>query len=153
MKAAICASFDKLGAHEMEFEGIHGTHFAVWAPNAQRVSVVGPWNEWDGGATHAEPGRHLGSVHSRARDWYDLQIRDRRPQRAGAAAQSRSVRAASEMRPRTASVVPDPTPFTWTDQRYMEERASKDWRRTPMSIYEVHLGSWRRPRRRQLHEL
>ncbi|MBU1306472.1 MAG: 1,4-alpha-glucan branching enzyme, partial [Alphaproteobacteria bacterium] len=40
--------FDKLGAHEMEFEGIHGTHFAVWAPNARRVSVVGPFNEWDG---------------------------------------------------------------------------------------------------------
>ncbi len=46
----------------------------------------------------------------------------------------------AELRPRNASVVPDPTPFTWTDQRYMDERATKDWRRTPMSIYEVHLG-------------
>jgi 1,4-alpha-glucan branching enzyme len=50
----------------------------------------------------------------------------------------------SELRPRTASVVADPAPFPWTDARYLEERARRDWRRTPVSIYEVHAGSWRR---------
>jgi 1,4-alpha-glucan branching enzyme len=137
--------FDKLGAHEMEFEGIHGTHFAVWAPNAQRVSVVGPWNEWDGR-------RH--PMRNRMGIWevfipvlgtgtiYKYEI-------VGPNGQVLPLKAdpfarQAEMRPRTASVVPDPTPFTWTDQKYMEERASRDWRRTPMSIYEVHLGSWRR---------
>jgi 1,4-alpha-glucan branching enzyme len=137
--------FDKLGAHEMEFEGIHGTHFAVWAPNAQRVSVVGPWNEWDG---RRHPMRNRNGI------WevfipvlgtgtiYKYEI-------VGPNGQVLPLKAdpfarQAEMRPRTASVVPDPSPFTWTDQKYMEERASKDWRRTPMSIYEVHLGSWRR---------
>ena len=137
--------FDKLGAHEMEFEGIHGTHFAVWAPNAQRVSVVGPWNEWDGR-------RH--PMRNRMGIWevfipvlgtgtiYKYEI-------VGPNGQVLPLKAdpfarQAEMRPRTASVVPDPTPFTWTDQKYMDERASRDWRRTPMSIYEVHLGSWRR---------
>jgi 1,4-alpha-glucan branching enzyme len=137
--------FDKLGAHEMEFEGIHGTHFAVWAPNAQRVSVVGPWNDWDGR-------RH--PMRNRMGIWevfipvlgtgtiYKYEI-------VGPNGQVLPLKAdpfarQAEMRPRTASVVPDPTPFTWTDQKYMEERASRDWRRTPMSIYEVHLGSWRR---------
>ena len=137
--------FDKLGAHEMEFEGIHGTHFAVWAPNAQRVSVVGLFNEWDG-RRHPMRNRNgiwevfipvlgTGTLYK-----YEIVARDGTvlPLKADPFARQ------SELRPRTASVVPDPTPFTWTDQRYMEERALKDWRRTPMSIYEVHLGSWRR---------
>ena len=140
--------FDKLGAHEMEFEGIHGTHFAVWAPNAKRVSVVGPFNDWDG---RRNPMRNrfetgiwevfvpvLGTGHA-------LQIRDRR-RRTGKVLPLKADPFArqSELRPKTASVVPDPTPFDWTDAKYIEERAQKDWRRTPMSIYEVHLGSWRR---------
>ncbi len=137
--------FDKLGAHEMEFEGIHGTHFAVWAPNAQRVSVVGPWNEWDG---RRHPMRNRSGI------WevfipvlgtgtiYKYEIVGPNGQVLPLKADPYARQA--ELRPRTASVVPDPTPFTWSDDKYMEERASRDWRRTPMSIYEVHLGSWRR---------
>ncbi len=137
--------FDKMGAHEMEFEGIHGTHFAVWAPNAQRVSVVGPWNDWDG---RRHPMRNRQGI------WevfipvlgtgtiYKYEIVGPNGQVLPLKADPYARQA--EMRPRTASVVPDPTPFTWTDQKYMEERATRDWRRTPMSIYEVHLGSWRR---------
>ncbi len=137
--------FDKLGAHEMEFEGIHGTHFAVWAPNALRVSVVGLFNEWDG-RRHPMRNRNgiwevfipvlgTGTIYK-----YEIVARDGTVLPLKADPFGRQ----SEVRPRTASVVPDPTPFTWTDGRYMEERALKDWRRTPMSIYEVHLGSWRR---------
>jgi 1,4-alpha-glucan branching enzyme len=139
--------FDKLGAHEMEFEGIHGTHFAVWAPNARRVSVVGPFNEWDGR-------RHPMRVRLNTGIWevfipvlgtdtlYKFEI-------VGPEGQLVPLKAdpfarQSELRPKTASVVPDPTPFRWSDQAYLEQRRSRDWRRSPMSIYEVHLGSWRR---------
>ncbi|MEO9298328.1 1,4-alpha-glucan branching protein GlgB [Devosia alba] len=139
--------FDKLGAHEMAFEGIHGTHFAVWAPNAQRVSVVGPFNDWDG---RRNPMRNrfengiwevfipvLGTG-----TLYKFEIVG--PDGVTLPLKADPFARQSEMRPKTASVVPDPTPFTWTDEKYLAERATRDWRRTPMSIYEVHLGSWRR---------
>jgi len=139
--------FDKLGAHAMTFEGIEGTHFAVWAPNAQRVSVVGGFNNWDGR-------RHPMRCRVDTGIWevfipevgpgtlYKFEI-------VGADGELLPLKAdpfarQSELRPNTASVVADPTPFDWTDKKYMESRAKKDWRREPMSIYEVHLGSWRR---------
>jgi 1,4-alpha-glucan branching enzyme len=139
--------FDKLGAHAMEFEGVPGTHFAVWAPNAKRVSVVGPFNDWDGR-------RHAMRVRFNTGMWetfipnvgpgsiYKYEI-------VGADGKLRPLKAdpfalQSEVRPRNASVVADLTPFPWTDGKYLEDRARKDWRRTPVSIYEVHLGSWRR---------
>ncbi|WP_375452723.1 1,4-alpha-glucan branching protein GlgB [uncultured Devosia sp.] len=139
--------FDKLGAHEMAFEGIHGTHFAVWAPNARRVSVVGPFNEWDG-RRHPMRNRFETGI------WevfipvlgtgtlYKFEIVG--PDGVVLPLKADPFARQSELRPKTASVVPDPTPFVWTDQKYIEERATRDWRRTPMSIYEVHLGSWRR---------
>jgi 1,4-alpha-glucan branching enzyme len=139
--------FDKLGAHAMTFEGVEGTHFAVWAPNARRVSVVGAFNDWDGR-------RHPMRVRLNTGIWevfipnigpgtiYKFEIMGQdgklRPLKADPFAFQ------SEMRPRTASVVADPAPFPWTDGKYLEERGRKDWRRTPVSIYEVHLGSWRR---------
>jgi len=139
--------FDKLGAHAMEFEGASGVHFAVWAPNARRVSVVGPFNEWDGR-------RHVMRFRADTGIWeifvpdvgpgtvYKYEIigaeGDLLPLKADPMAQQ------SEMRPKTASVVADPAPFRWTDDRYMEQRALTDWRRSPMSIYEVHPGSWRK---------
>ena len=139
--------FDKLGAHAITFEGIEGTHFAVWAPNARRVSVVGPFNEWDGR-------RHPMRVRLSTGVWevfipnvgpgtiykYEIVGPDGKlvPLKADPYAFQ------SEFRPKTASIVSDPTPFPWTDDKYMEERGRKDWRRTPVSIYEVHLGSWRR---------
>ncbi len=139
--------FDKLGAHALEFEGVHGTHFAVWAPNAQRVSVVGPFNDWDGR-------RHPMRVRLSTGIWevfvpgigpgeiYKFEIVGQNgkvlPLKADPFARQ------SEMRPKNASVVADPAPFHWTDSAWMEARAKKDWRRDPVSIYEVHLGSWRR---------
>ena len=139
--------FDKLGAHAMTFEGVPGTHFAVWAPNAKRVSVVGPFNDWDGR-------RHPMRVRVTTGVWevfvpqvgpgtiYKYEI-------VGADGEVLPLKAdpfafQSEMRPRNASVVADPTPFAWTDEAYLEARRHKDWRRAPISIYEVHLGSWRR---------
>ena len=139
--------FDKLGAHAMEFEGVPGVHFAVWAPNARRVSVVGPFNDWDG---RRHPMRNRfetgvwevfipelgpGTIYK-----FEIVGQDGKllPLKADPFARQ------SELRPKTASVVADPTPFPWTDQKYLEQRSKKDWRRTPISIYEVHLGSWRR---------
>ncbi|MDP1729747.1 MAG: 1,4-alpha-glucan branching protein GlgB [Devosia sp.] len=139
--------FDKLGAHAMEFEGVEGTHFAVWAPNAKRVSVVGPFNDWDG---RRHPMRcrfdsgiwevFIPTVGPGAVYKFEIVGQDGKllPLKADPFAFQ------SELRPRTASVVSDPRPFPWTDAQYLDERARKGWRRTPMSIYEVHLGSWRR---------
>jgi 1,4-alpha-glucan branching enzyme len=139
--------FDKLGAHAMEFEGVQGTHFAVWAPNARRVSVVGPFNDWDG-RRHPMRNRFetgvwevfVPEVGAGTPYKYELVGPDGAllPLKADPFARQ------SELRPKTASVVADPTPFEWTDQKYLEHRSKKDWRRTPISIYEVHLGSWRK---------
>ena len=139
--------FDKLGAHFMDFEGVEGTHFAVWAPNARRVSVTGSFNEWDGRRhpmrRRAETGIweiFLPGVQPGAQYKYEIIGKDGTllPLKADPYAQQ------SELRPKTASVVADPTPFAWTDDAYMEARRTRDHRREPMSIYEVHLGSWRR---------
>ncbi|WP_332716502.1 1,4-alpha-glucan branching protein GlgB [Pelagibacterium mangrovi] len=139
--------FDKLGAHYMEFEGIEGTHFAVWAPNARRVSVTGLFNEWDG---RRHPMRHraetgiweifIPAAQPGAQYKYEIIGKDGTllPLKADPYAQQ------SELRPKTASVVADPAPFNWTDADYMEARKSRDYRREPMSVYEVHLGSWRK---------
>jgi len=139
--------FDKLGAHAIEFEGVPGVHFAVWAPNAKRVSVVGPFNEWDG---RRHPMRNRfetgvwevfiptvgpGTIYK-----YEIVGQDGKllPLKADPYARQ------SELRPKTASIVADPAPFSWTDGKYLESRGKKDWRRTAVSIYEVHLGSWRK---------
>ncbi len=126
--------FDKLGAHAMTFEGVKGTHFAVWAPNARRVSVVGPFNDWDGRRHPMRrrvdtgiwevfiPGVGPGTLYK-----YEIVGAEGRllPLKADPFAQQ------SELRPRTASIVADPTPFKWTDADYMKARAEKDWRREP----------------------
>ena len=139
--------FDKLGAHAMEFEGVQGTHFAVWAPNARRVSVVGPFNDWDG-RRHPMRNRFetgvwevfIPEVGAGTPYKYEIVGPDGTllPLKADPFARQ------SELRPKTASIVADPTPFEWSDQKYLEQRSKKDWRRAPISIYEVHLGSWRK---------
>ena len=139
--------FDKLGAHAMTFEEVEGTHFAVWAPNARRVSVVGQFNDWDGRRNPMRcrfdtgiwevfiPAVGPGTIYK-----YEIVGPDGTllPLKADPFAQR------SELRPRTASIVNDPKPHDWTDDAYVDKRAKTDWRREPMSIYEVHLGSWRR---------
>ena len=139
--------FDKLGAHVLVHEGATGVHFAVWAPNARRVSVVGDFNGWDGR-------RHL--MRRRTSGVWEIFLPDLGPgtvykyEIIGAEGKLLPLKAdpyafASELRPKTASVVADPAPFSWTDEGFLDSRRSRDWRRSPMSIYEVHLGSWRRP--------
>ncbi|CAN5391133.1 1,4-alpha-glucan branching protein GlgB [soil metagenome] len=139
--------FDKMGAHTLIHEGYQGTQFAVWAPSAQRVSVVGDFNAWDGrrhvmrfrqGAGIWEifiPGLDAGTL-------YKFEIVG--PGGALVPLKADPFAFASELRPKTASVVAPPPAFTWSDDTYLAERAMRDPRRVPMTIYEVHLGSWRR---------
>lgn len=138
---------DRLGAHPMRHEGHEGVHFAVWAPNAARVSVTGDFNGWDGRAHVMRkrrdtgiweifiPGAHEGQC-------YKFELLD-------AAGKLLPLKSdpfgfSAEMRPKTASKVARTDNFAWEDQAYLAKRKMIDQRRAPMSIYEVHLGSWRR---------
>ena len=140
--------FDKLGAHATTREGVPGAHFAVWAPHAARVSIVGEFNDWDG-RRHAMRKRIDSGV------WeifapgvgpdtlYKFEI-------LGPDGKLQPLKAdpfgfASELRPGTASVVARAASFIWSDEAWMQGRAARDQRRAPMSTYEVHLGSWKRP--------
>jgi 1,4-alpha-glucan branching enzyme len=137
--------FDKLGAHVMTHEGVTGTHFAVWAPNARRVSVVGDFNQWDGRRglmRHRAdagvwevflPDVEPGSVYK-----YEIIGADgvRLPLKADPYAFK------SQLRPSTASIVAAPLDHKWGDEQHREYWRTNDARRQPVSIYEVHAGSW-----------
>ena len=136
-----------LGAHAIAHEGGEGTHFAVWAPNAQRVSVVGDFNVWDG---RRHPMRRRGATGV----WetfipeigegtaYKYEIRG--PGGAILPLKADPVGFGSEHPPKTASVVRRITGAKWADDRWLKERADRQTIDAPISIYEVHLGSWRR---------
>jgi 1,4-alpha-glucan branching enzyme len=139
--------YDKMGAHPMQHEGLDGVHFAVWAPNASRVSVVGDFNGWDG-RLHVMrkrldigvwetfvPGAHEGQG-------YKFELLDAHGALLPLKADPYGF--AAELRPNTASKVARTDNFTWSDDGYLKVRGMSDKRRSPMSIYEVHLGSWRR---------
>jgi 1,4-alpha-glucan branching enzyme len=134
-----------LGARVVTIDGVEGTRFAVWAPNASRASVVGEFNSWDG-RRHPMRLRHHGGIWEmfipRVADGelYKFELVDRHghalPQRADPLARE------TEAPPRTASVVPLPLPFRWTDGDWMEGRAERQAASAPISIYELHAGSW-----------
>jgi 1,4-alpha-glucan branching enzyme len=136
-----------LGAHELTVEGILGVRFAVWAPNAERVSVIGDFNHWDGR-------RHSMRVRGTSGIWelfipeldagelYKFELRNRDT---GTLYLKRDPYGqAFESRPGTASIVTAPTRYQWADAPWMQRRIDSDWLHRPMSIYEVHPGSWRR---------
>jgi 1,4-alpha-glucan branching enzyme len=137
--------YERLGAHVREIDGVTGTAFAVWAPNARSVSVVGDFNSWDG---RLHPMRSLGSsgiwelfvpgVDSGQKYKYEIRAQDGRLR-----IKADPVAFATEMPPANASVVYR-SRHEWADEEWLQARAQKDWLREPVSIYEVHLGSWRR---------
>ena len=139
--------YERLGAHPMIHEGATGTHFAVWAPNALRVSVVGDFNQWDG---RRHPMRKR--VDSGLWEIFAPEVAEGAVYKYEIIAGDGTLLPlkadpfgfAAELRPSTASVVARTDSFAWTDAAYLDERARADARRAPMSIYEVHLGSWRR---------
>ncbi|MDH3526917.1 MAG: 1,4-alpha-glucan branching protein GlgB [Gammaproteobacteria bacterium] len=136
-----------LGAHVHAVDEVTGILFAVWAPNAERVSVVGEFNQWDG---RRHPMRVRGGSgvwelfipELKAGSLYKYEIRNR--ESGEILLKADPYAQAFELRPSTASIIADPTHYAWNDQAWMEQRPSRDWQHTPMSVYEVHLGSWRR---------
>jgi|APCry1669190288_1035285.scaffolds.fasta_scaffold00075_10 1,4-alpha-glucan branching enzyme len=137
--------WSKLGAHRETLDGVRGTHFAVWAPNAERVSVVGDFNAWDG-RRHPLQSRGGSGVWElfvpdvEVGATYKYEIRTR----AGDTRLKADPYGTSmELRPKTASIVADLSGFEWTDADWMARRRSADPRREPIAVYEVHLASWR----------
>jgi len=136
---------DCLGAHVVDVDGVPGVRFAVWAPNAQRVSVVGDFNSWDG-RRHPMRLRHGAGVWEifiprlgpGERYKFELVGADGTllPLKADPLARQ------TEAPPATASIVADPTPFSWSDEAWMASRAQRQALDAPISVYEVHVGSW-----------
>jgi 1,4-alpha-glucan branching enzyme len=134
------------GAHCIEIDGVRGVRFAVWAPNARRVSVVGNFNHWDGRRhpmrKRVEAGvweLFIPRLQSGERYKYEiLGPHGLLPQKADPVALQ------AETPPRTASVVSDPTPFDWHDDDWMARREHCQGPTAAISVYEMHAGSWRR---------
>ena len=139
--------WERLGAHPVEHCGVEGVRFAVWAPHARRVSVVGDFNAWDG--RRAQMRKRIDSgiweifvPGAREGQRYKYEV-------IGPKGELLPLKAdpfgfAGEMRPSTASVVSRIDGFQWTDQDYMTAHAQRTAHHEPISTYEVHLGSWRR---------
>jgi 1,4-alpha-glucan branching enzyme len=141
------ASYQKLGAHPIIHEGAEGVAFALWAPNALRVSVVGDFNAWDG--------RRMPMRRREVSGFWEIFVPGLRPgqlykyELLGADGQLLPLKAdphaeRSERPPSTASVVADKPQHLWRDGDWMAERWRCNDRAAPIAIYEVHLGSWRR---------
>jgi 1,4-alpha-glucan branching enzyme len=138
--------YEKLGAHPAGSRAADGTHFAVWAPNADAVSVIGDFNDWTAGtdllAPRGSSGIFEGNVVSaRPGALYKFRVHSRFGGYAVDKADPFAFR--TEVPPSTASVVWQPR-HDWTDQTWMDRRGDRINWRAPVSIYEVHLGSWRR---------
>jgi len=135
-----------LGANPKIVDGVAGVLFAVWAPSANRVSVVGDFNGWHG-LRHPMRVRGDSGIWElfipglMAGDIYKFEIRN--AQTSGVFIKTDPYAKAMELRPLTGSVVAE-THFNWADQSWLKARAERDWQATPMNIYEVHLGSWQR---------
>jgi 1,4-alpha-glucan branching enzyme len=139
--------YNVLGAHPRTIDGVTGVAFAVWAPNARRVSVVGDFNDWDGRVHPMRcriergvwelfvPGVEAGMHYK-----FDLLG----PNGARLPLKADPMAARTELPPGTASVVWDAAVYPWSDDAWMRTRATVNDRRSPMAIYEAHLGSWRR---------
>jgi 1,4-alpha-glucan branching enzyme len=145
--------YERLGAQVATVEGVHGINFAVWAPNAMRVSVVGDFNGWDGR-------RHLMRNRGETGLWelfipdlasgeiYKYEIRARDQDFTMLKADPFAF--AAELRPKTGSIVAQTAGYRWGDGRWMEARPTRNPLAEPLAIYEVHLGSWMRvPEERQ----
>lgn len=145
-KGELQRSYETFGAHPEIRDGIEGTRFVVWAPNAKAVSVVGGFNHWEAGMhpmTNVRssgiwevfiPRVSAGEVYKYAIRSMDRRISER----------SDPYSFQNEMRPRTASIVTDLS-YKWKDGKWMRERVGKNYQALPLSIYEVHLGSWKKP--------
>ena len=135
--------YEKMGAHPMTKDGITGVYFAVWAPNARNVSVMGDFNNWDGRQHQMRKGNSgiwdlfipqlkVGDSYKYEVKNYDGHIYEK----------SDPYGFYQEVRPKTASVVADLDQYKWQDSAWMDHRRQTDQMTQPISVYEVHLGSW-----------
>lgn len=142
-----CTAYEWLGAHPVAEGNLTGIRFAVWAPNAKEVCVICDRNSWKHGAFY------LNSSHEgvwsgvfpemRPGETYKYSIRT---QQGNLVEKCDPYGFASEQSPHTASIVTDLSQFHWHDEEWLETRAKTNWYERPMQTYEVHLGSWRRPK-------
>ena len=138
--------YKKLGAHEVTAKGKKGVYFAVWAPHAKSVSVIGDFNGWDENANYMERqeplGIYVGFVAGvKVGDLYKFCIETQKGDRLYKADPFANY---AELRPGTASRVADISNLKWTDSKWMTARQNWDSEDKPVSIYEVHMGSWMR---------
>lgn len=138
--------YQKMGAHKVTVDGQEGVYFAVWAPHARRVAVVGDFNEWDFEANYMERQEPMGIYTLfipgiREGDLYKFCIETQQGKRIFKADPFANY---AELRPGTASIVTDISHLKWTDDAWMEMRKTWNSKEHPMSIYEVHPGSWMR---------
>ncbi|MBI2743736.1 MAG: 1,4-alpha-glucan branching protein GlgB [Chlamydiales bacterium] len=138
--------YESLGAKILVHQGVAGTRFAVWAPSAKRVSLVGDFNHWDG---RVNPMRSMGAcgiwelfvpgVQEGEKYKFEICTQEGRVK-----LKSDPFAFMSELRPKTASIVCDVNRHEWKDESWMRARAEKKGVAAPLNIYEVHLGSWKR---------
>jgi 1,4-alpha-glucan branching enzyme len=139
--------FEKLGSHCIEFGGTRGAHFAVWAPNAERVSVVGDFNGWDGRVTPMRllvPGGiweiFVPDLREGEKYKYEIRAKD-----GSILKKTDPFGLAFEVPPQSAAIVRDISRYVWGDDEWMRSREAQGaWMDRPMTIYEAHLGSWAR---------
>ena len=141
------AIYEKLGAHSRNIAGVSGINFAVWAPNCYKVALVGDFNRWD-------PRTHPMEINGDSGIWeifvpflelgsnYKFEIRSHHDGYRGEKSDPYAFFA--ETRPKTASIVYDIDAYPWQDDDWMKSRAENDPLTSPMNIYELHLGSWKR---------
>ena len=140
-------NYERLGAHIEVHRGIRGVHFAVWAPNAQRVSVIGNFNHWDG-RRHAMGNRGASGIWELfipdlcEGEVYKFEVKSRHG--GYLVEKSDPYGFAAELRPKTASVVWDILKFQWHDDDWVSKRAQRQGLDQPIAVYEVHLGSWKK---------
>ena len=138
--------YHKMGAHKVVNDGKDGVYFAVWAPNAKRVSVVGDFNDWDAQRNHMDRQEPIGiytcfipDVQEGALYKYCIEtLQGTQIFKADPFANY------AELRPGTASRVTDLSKIQWSDDKWLEKRSKWNTKEYPMSIYEVHMGSWKR---------
>ncbi|MGL5078448.1 MAG: GlgB N-terminal domain-containing protein, partial [Waterburya sp.] len=135
--------YEKLGAHPTKLDGVTGVYFALWAPNARNVSLLGDFNSWDGRKHQMRKGSSgiwelfipeltAGTAYKYEVKNWDGHIYEK----------SDPYGFQQEVRPKTASIVANLDTYKWNDQSWMEDRRNSDPLAKPISVYEVHLGSW-----------
>ncbi|OUR65126.1 1,4-alpha-glucan branching enzyme [Methylophaga sp. 42_25_T18] len=143
-------AYQILGAHQHEIDGINGVLFSTWAPQAERISIVGQFNQWDG-RYHPMRARGDSGVWElfipelTAGELYKFEIRNRND--GSLHLKMDPYAQQTELRPGTASVIAQTSQHQWRDESWIDKRGKNDWLHKAHSVYEVHLGSWQRNER------